>query len=377
MNSSTFSGQTVTLPRVLALLLLTTTATLIVAPYFGGNVDFPTLWLRLFIVALVMMIAFSVTDATWRAAAQPRFSMLTTQLIAVTVAAFIGTLASGLLIGRTLTQMFTVEPMLLGIVVFTTVAIGIGTVTAMVLVYRERAARADVDVVRASSRQHELEKQVLEARLKLMQAQIEPHFLFNTLASVQQLAEGKAPEAAELTRELIAFLRAGLAGLRDDTTTLEREFAMAAAFLAIMKTRMGDRLAYDLHLPDPLRNRAIPPAMLISLVENAINHGLEPSTSGGQLWISAREVLDENKTTLVIEVRDTGLGLGAGNGATMGGGVGLSNVRERLEAIYGEHARLQIEENSPHGVVAMIEITEGKPVQSDTNPMADSCGSVT
>jgi sensor histidine kinase YesM len=121
--------------------------------------------------------------------------------------------------------------------------------------------------------------------------------------------------------------------------------------------------------------------MLISLVENAIKHGLEPSTSGGQLWIGAREVPGGDTTTLIIEVRDTGLGLGlgldAGNGSKIGGGVGLSNVRERLEAIYGERARLQIEENSPHGVVAMIEITEVKPVQSDTNPMTDSCRSVT
>jgi sensor histidine kinase YesM len=194
---------------------------------------------------------------------------------------------------------------------------------------------------------------------------------------VQQLAEGKAPEAAALTRELIAFLRAGLAGLRDDTTTLEREFAMAAAFLAIMKTRMGERLSFALDLPEALRDRAIPPAMLISLVENAIKHGLEPSTAGGQLSIGAREVMGEGTaTTLVIEVRDTGLGLGADNGSTMGGGVGLSNVRERLEAIYGERARLQIEENSPHGVVAMIAITELKLADPDTDPMADSRRSV-
>lgn len=246
----------------------------------------------------------------------------------------------------------------------------------IVLLVRRRTLQKRNEELQRQTEQERTARQLADARLKLMQAQVEPHFLFNTLASVQQLAEGKAPEAAALTRELIAFLRAGLAGLRGDTTTLEREFTMAAAFLAIMKTRMGDRLSYDIDLPVGLGNRVIPPAMLISLVENAIKHGLEPSTSGGALWIGAREVSGDDTTTLVIEVRDTGLGLGAGVSSTVGGGVGLANVRERLAAIFGERARLQIEENSPHGVIAMIEITEIRPVEVGTDPVANSSGSV-
>ena len=251
-----------------------------------------------------------------------------------------------------------------------------GALLLIVLLVRRRTLQKRNEELQRQTEQERTARQLADARLKLMQAQVEPHFLFNTLASVQQLAEGKAPEAATLTRELIAFLRAGLAGLRDDTTTLEREFAMAAAFLAIMKTRMGERLSFGLNLPEALRNRTVPPAMLISLVENAIKHGLEPSTSGGALWIGAREVSGDDTTTLVIEVRDTGLGLGAGVSSTVGGGVGLANVRERLEAIYGERARLQIEENSPHGVIAMIEIAETRPVEADTDPVANSSGSV-
>ena len=246
----------------------------------------------------------------------------------------------------------------------------------IVLLVRRRTLQKRNEELQRQTEQERTARQLADARLKLMQAQVEPHFLFNTLASVQQLAEGKAPEAAALTRELIAFLRAGLAGLRGDTTTLEREFTMAAAFLAIMKTRMGDRLSYDIDLPVGLGNRVIPPAMLISLVENAIKHGLEPSTSGGALWVGAREVSGDDTTTLVIEVRDTGLGLGAGVSSTVGGGVGLANVRERLAAIFGERARLQIEENSPHGVIAMIEITEIRPVEVGTDPVANSSGSV-
>ena len=251
-----------------------------------------------------------------------------------------------------------------------------GGLLLIVLLVRKRTLQKRNEELQRQTEQERTARQLADARLKLMQAQVEPHFLFNTLASVQQLAEGKAPEAAALTRELIAFLRAGLAGLRGDTTTLEREFTMAAAFLAIMKTRMGDRLSYDIDLPVGLGNRVIPPAMLISLVENAIKHGLEPSTSGGALWIGAREVSGDDTTTLVIEVRDTGLGLGAGVSSTVGGGVGLANVRERLAAIFGERARLQIEENSPHGVIAMIEITEIRPVEVGTDPVANSSGSV-
>ena len=348
MNPSEFSARTLTLPRFLALLLLTTTATLIVAPYFGGNVDFPTLWLRLFIVAIVMMIAFAVTDATWRSAAKPRFSLLTSQLMAVTIGAFIGTLASGLLIGRSLIQMFTVEPMLLGIVVFTTVAIGIGTVTAMVLVYRERAARADVDAVRASSRQYELEKQVLEARLKLMQAQIEPHFLFNTLANVQHLVSADPPLANKVLASLIRYLRAALPQMREGGTSVGREVELARAYLEIQAVRMGKRLTYSIDLPADLGSAAFPPMMLMTLVENAIKHGIDPLQEGGHIQISA----SKTDASLIVTVADSGAGVTNMSGT----GVGLSNIRERLAALFGGTASLSIDENVPRGVVAQISL---------------------
>lgn len=203
----------------------------------------------------------------------------------------------------------------------------------------------------------ELARQLADARLKLMQAQVEPHFLFNTLASVQHLAEPNAPEAARLTRDLITFLRAGLGGLRDDTTTLKREFTMAAAYLAIMQTRMGERLQYALDLPAALANKSMPPAMLISLVENAIKHGVEPATDGGRINITA----EDKNGVLNISVRDTGLGLSQQTATEsgvsgIGGGVGLTNIRERLHVLFGESAKLTIEENPPRGVTVTIAI---------------------
>ncbi len=231
-----------------------------------------------------------------------------------------------------------------------------------VLQLRRRSLQARNDDLRRQAESERIARQLADARLRLMQAQVEPHFLFNTLASVQQLAEGRAPEAASLTRELITFLRRGLSGLRDDTTTLAREFEMAAAYLAIMKTRMGDRLTFSMALPDDLADKKIPPAMLISLVENAIKHGLEPSTEGGSIAISASVGSDH----LLLEVVDTGLGLGQSH--SVEGGVGLANVRERLAAIYGDHAQLLITENTPIGVIAAIRF----PIQTADTERTDA-----
>jgi signal transduction histidine kinase len=190
-------------------------------------------------------------------------------------------------------------------------------------------------------------RQLTDAKLRLMQAQVEPHFLFNTLASVQHLAEANSPDAAKLTAQLINFLRGGLSGLREEMTTLEREFATAASYLEIMRTRMGQRLDFAVELPPELVNQNVPPAMLISLVENAIKHGLEPAAEGGRIDLIARKSTHE----LIIEVKDTGRGSG---GSDLDGGVGLGNIRERLRAIYGEQASLKLSANVPTGFIATL-----------------------
>ena len=230
-----------------------------------------------------------------------------------------------------------------------------GLLILVVVQMRRRLLQARHAALQRQAEADRTARQLADARLKLMQAQVEPHFLFNTLGTVQDLAEGKAPEAAALTRELITFLRAGLAGLRTETTTLGREFEMAAAFLAIMKTRMGDRLAFSLELPQALAGEPVPPAMLISLVENAIKHGLEPALDGGDLRLSAQ--LDGD--TLRIAVADSGVGLAAATG-NASDGVGLSNIRERLAAIYGEAATLSVRDNPPHGVVSTLTLPRTK-----------------
>lgn len=305
------------------------------------------LWFRLFIVAVVMLVSFTLAEVWWRRT-KPRLSLLTTQLLAVSAGAFIGTIISGLIIGRNLQQMFATEPMLFGIVVFTAVGIGIGAVTAMVLVYRSRAALADADTAKASAMQNALEKQVLEARLKLMQAQIEPHFLFNTLANVQHLSESNPPLASKTLQSLITYLRAALPEMREGSTTLGREIKMASAYLDIQKMRMGDRLSVNVDMPEHLTHQAFPPMLLLTLIENAIKHGLDPLPEGGTITIAA----NKTDTLLEVSVADTGCGLSTDKSI----GVGLTNIRERLSALYGKRANLGLTENTPTGVVATISI---------------------
>ncbi len=230
-----------------------------------------------------------------------------------------------------------------------------GMVYAVLMVsivqYRRGQLQRRNQQLERQAQQERMGRQLADARLKLMQAQVEPHFLFNTLASVQQLADHKAPEAALLTAQLITFLRAGLASLREDSTTLAREFKAIEAYLLIMKTRMQDRLTFELDLPETLSAIVMPPAMLISLVENAIKHGLEPHPDGGKISVKAR--LEHER--LCLTVSDTGLGFGHGP-STAGGGFGLDNIRQRLRALYASHARLIVTENVPHGFVAVIDL---------------------
>jgi signal transduction histidine kinase len=219
--------------------------------------------------------------------------------------------------------------------------------TVAVLQMRRNLLAKRNEQLRKLAADERIARQLTDAKLRLMQAQVEPHFLFNTLASVQHLAEANSPDAAKLTAQLINFLRGGLSGLREEMTTLEREFAMAASYLEIMRTRMGQRLSFAIELPPELANQNVPPAMLISLVENAIKHGLEPAADGGHIDLIARKSTHE----LIIEVKDTGQGSGD---SALNSGVGLSNIRERLKAIYGEQASLKLSANVPTGFIATL-----------------------
>ena len=193
-----------------------------------------------------------------------------------------------------------------------------------------RESRAAATLHRAEAEQQKLSKLALESELKLMQAQVEPHFLFNTLASVQYLTETDPPQASRLLGHLLAYLRAALPQLRSASTTLGQEIDLAEAYLNILQMRMGPRLAFVIDAAGDLRAHLFPPGLLISVVENAITHGIEPQAEGGMVRIEARRQGDR----LAVTVADTGAGL-AGAGSRPGQGVGLANVRDRVAAFYG------------------------------------------
>lgn len=190
-------------------------------------------------------------------------------------------------------------------------------------------------------------RQESESQLRMLRAQIEPHFLFNTLGAVQTLAEqGGATKAAELTANLIVFLRACMHEIRSERISLGEEFAMVRAYLEVMQVRMGTRLRFSLELPDALMQVGLPSMLILSLVENAIKHGLEPSLSGGEVSI----VASCDTAVMQVRVRDTGVGLSD----QPGNGIGLQNVRDRLHLMYGAGSGLMINEVDGGGVEASI-----------------------
>jgi len=268
------------------------------------------------------------------------------QVLAIVLGSVLGTILAGVIRGFNIAHMFTER--LWGASMTMGLGIGVGCVVVAAAVMRERKARDEARLHRAEAERQQLEKNVLEARLQLMQAQVEPHFLFNTLANVQHLVETDPPAASRMLESLIQYLRAALPQMREATTTLGRELDMARAFLEINRVRMGSRLDYTVDVPSHLRCAAFPPMMLISLVENALKHGVDPRCECSSVAVRAAE----RDGKLVVSVADTGEGIVP----KQGGGVGLSNIRERLKALHGATARLMLEENTPHGIIASIEV---------------------
>jgi sensor histidine kinase YesM len=194
------------------------------------------------------------------------------------------------------------------------------------------------------------EKEALEAKLRLLQAQIEPHFLFNTLSNVLSLIDTEPAKGKSMLTDLIHYLRTSLSRTLPETTTLGQEMDMIKAYLNIQKIRMDERLTFTIELPDTLRQHSFPPMLLQPLVENAIKHGLEPKIDGGTVTIKAMK-----KNNLIrIEVVDTGIGFSSYEKT----GIGIGNVKERLQLLYAEKGRLALEENKPSGVRAIIEAPE-------------------
>lgn len=201
----------------------------------------------------------------------------------------------------------------------------------------------------ASAQQTHTEKELTVAKLSLLHAQVEPHFLYNTLASAQVLTRSDPARADEMLGNLISYLRNSLPRTENSPSTLGAELERTRAYLEILKIRMGARLSLQIEVPDPLKAMPFPTMMLQTLVENAIKHGLEPKPGGGTVWILARG----GEGSITVTVADDGQGF---NLQSSGTGIGLKNLRERLRLAYGAAASFAIVANFPSGVAATITI---------------------
>ena len=216
-------------------------------------------------------------------------------------------------------------------------------------ILRQRDAFARDQAFSFELERSEFERRESDARLRLLQAQVEPHFLFNTLANVQALVDSGSPQASKVLTSLIAYLRAAVPRMHTQSTPLENEVELVRAYLDLMQMRMPDRLQYAIHLDPAAARLHHPPMTLLTLVENAVRHGIDPGEAGGRIDVDVW--LRDNRCEM--RVKDTGVGL---KQTGRGLGTGLATLRERLKLAFGSDARLTLTEVVPHGVCAEISI---------------------
>ena len=232
----------------------------------------------------------------------------------------------------------------------------LGVMFGLIITYffstREQIAESQAQIQEEKIKRLTVEKKAAEANLRLLQAQIEPHFLFNTLSNVLSLLDTNPQKGKSMLIDLTRYLRASLSKIREEKATLGQEMEMIHAYLSIFKVRMGDRLQYEIELPDNLATVPFPPMLIQPLVENAIKHGLEPKLGGGKIIIRT----EEQDGLIRLQVADNGDGFKKERES----GLGLPNIRERLLSFYGNSGRLILAENQPHGLKATIEVPHGK-----------------
>lgn len=302
---------------------------------------------RTIFVSLLLLLAFTVAGS-WRQRWAPRWLV---QTLAVVLTAPLATLGVYLMATGGNVQAILQHPgRVAGFLWIALSALFLGLVLATGAMVREREAQARSLRLQFELDRAQLEKQAVDARLSLLTAQIEPHFLFNTLANVQALVETGSPRAPEVLRSLIAYLRAAMPRLHEGgLPSLGNEVTLVRAYLELMHLRMPDRLQFSVDVPAALLAERFPPMALLTLVENAVRHGIDPSEEGGRIDVGGSA---EPGGPWQLWVADTGVGL-ADHAAP---GTGLSNLRARLASVYGPQARLELTEQPPHGVRALIEL---------------------
>ena len=265
-------------------------------------------------------------------------------IIGSVIGTLLGTLASGIGTSIFFQKHSLFQMIILGIV--------FGAIISYFIISRETISATKTLVQEEKIKRLISEKKAVESNLRLLQAQIEPHFLFNTLSNIVSLLETDLEKGKYMLEDLIHYLRTSLSKTRSDTTTIGQEIEMIRSYMNIFKVRMGKRLRYQVDVPDSIKDIPFPPRLIQPLVENAIKHGLEPKIEGGEVFIRG----EENEEILRLEIADTGVGFYEESDP----GTGLSNIRERLQSIYGDKGRLILEDNRPCGLKAIIEVPHAR-----------------
>ena len=218
---------------------------------------------------------------------------------------------------------------------------------------QEQARKMQVKLHQAELKQTQIQHAATQSQLQLLQSQIEPHFLFNTLANLQALIRQDPIMAEKLLNKLTELLRSSLKKSRAAEITLEDELSSLEAYLEIQKIRLGTRLKFNIHRHEKIKlSSKLPPLLLQPLVENAVLHGIEPKIEGGSITVSVNQINGK----LNIQIIDTGIGLQSNNSKQQGHGFALNNIRQRLNALFGQQASLTIKNNRDNGVTATMEL---------------------
>jgi len=331
-----------TLRRVMVAIVLAVSVAAALNPLF--ITPFVVLLGRTLVIAMVLLVVF-IAAGLWRQSWMP---MWLVRVLAVAVAAPVATFLVYLpAVGGDVSAVLAHEGRVSGFILIAGCSLVIGPLLALGAMYRERDLQAQRQMLQFALERSTLEKQALDARIQLLHAQIEPHFLFNTLANVQALVESGSPQAAVVLKSLIAYLRAAMPRLNDEEATLGQEIGLVRAYLELMHMRMPDRLSFEVGVPQDLMHLRFPAMALLTLVENAIRHGIDPSEQGGRIEVGAAR---EGSMLVRLWVADTGVGMS--DKAIPG--TGLKNLRARIKAFHGDGARLELQEQSPHGLRAEI-----------------------
>ena len=314
---------------------------------------YPGVFGRIGFIGAALLLAYSAAPAL-----RPRWLPLAAARVgAVVLMAPVAALVTALVTQRGQFFAYLAQTQtLVGHVLMVFLAIVFGLLFSLLALRSERRERERADRLQTELTKNTLERELLDARLRLLQAQIEPHFLFNTLANVEALVASGSPNAGPVLRQLIAYLRAAMPRLNDAAATLEQELQLVRAYLELMHMRMPDRLRFDVANVPQAGMVRFPPMALLTLVENAVRHGIDPGVAGGRIDVDA--VIDAARRTMCVRVSDTGVGMAQ----TAQPGTGLQNVRSRLLALYGAGARLELHEMAPHGVRAELHI----PISGET-----------